>query len=171
MRTMIPCVLTSLLWLGANPAAVQTPPQVLVERYLDAKPQIKPPVLEKGRDVEAERHGYWVERFANGDIHEGSYVDGKKHGQWITRAPSGYGDAFKYEFYVNGELVARRSRPKTEKGSLVDGKKKGDWVVHDVNGNMEKGPYLAGKRHGQWVIRDRDGNVKRVSYLQGQRAD
>ena len=40
-------------------------------------------------------NGYWVQRFRNGEVREGSYVDGLRNGRWdLSRAGVGFWEGF-----------------------------------------------------------------------------
>lgn len=60
-----------------------------------------------------ERHGHWIERWANGIVTEGPMVNGKANGHWV-------------EYYGNGT---------SGEGPIVNGEPHGHWVLYKVNGD------------------------------------
>ena len=100
---------------------------------------------ETGTLSNGKMHGWWVLRFASGQVEEGPFVDGKRHGRWVVRAVKG----------TVGE------------GRFVEGEMRGRWVYRYANGTVAEGPLVDGKPHGRWVERYRDGTVTETVYVDG----
>ena len=125
--------------------------------------------VHEGPSVDGKRHGQWVERLADGGVHEGPYVEGKKHGRWVESWADG--DVWEGP-YVDGKLhgdwVLRAPDGRVHEGPYVEGKKHGRWVESWADGDVWEGPYVDGKRHGQWVKRLADGGVHEGPYVDGK---
>ena len=85
----------------------------------------------EGPYVDGKRHGNWVIRLPNGEVHEGPYMDGKKHGDWVIRGANG----------------------KVEEGPFANSNLHVNWVVRGANGAVLEGPVMGGKDHSNWVLR------------------
>ena len=121
---------------------------------------------------DGKRHGPWVERFASGDVYEGSYVDGKQHGHWIWRFASGdFAEGPYVDGKRHGHWVSRYADGQVQEGLYVDGDEHGHWVIRFADGQVQEGPYVDGRRHGRWVIRFASGNTETVTYVNGVRQD
>lgn len=80
----------------------------------------------------------WVQRFANGDIGEGSYVDGRRNGRWTWTYPD----------------------DQIESGRYENGEKHGQWVIQRPDGAIERGALAAGKRQGRWIREEPAPNAR-----------
>ena len=119
---------------------------------------------------DGKRHGHWVARLADGGIQEGPYVDGKRHGHWVARFASGNVHEGPYvDGKRHGHWVLRLADGNVQEGPYVDGKRHGHWVARFASGNVQEGPYVDGKRHGHWVARFADGGVEEGPYVDGKR--
>ncbi len=97
--------------------------------------------------VDGEFNGYWVMRFASGQVEEGPFVDDERNGHWVIR-------------FASGDV---------QEGSYVDGERNGHWVTRSGS-FIEEGPYVDGKRDGLWITR-MEGVTEEVStlYRNGER--
>ena len=120
--------------------------------------------------VNGKRHGHWVLRFADGNVHEGPFVDGKKNGHWVIRLANGnvYEGPF-MDGKQHGHWVYRPADGGVQEGPFVGGKRHGPWVLRFADGDVQEGPYVNGEKHGQWVVRSPDGTVKNLTYEKGKR--
>jgi len=66
-----------------------------VERYADG-------AVFEGTYKDGKRHGHWVFRHANGNVFEGPYKNGKEHGKWVWR--NAYGDVWE-PCWENGNII------------------------------------------------------------------
>ena len=149
------------------------------------------PKKETGRFVDGKRHGQWISRLANGDVHEGLYVDGKRHGQWVFRDADGDITEGTYiDGKLNGDWVSRDAEGNVRGGSYVNGDKHGHWVeaygkvvkegpyengvkhgrwVERSGNSVDEGTYVNDEKHGHWVERDPKGGVEEGPYVGGKR--
>ena len=119
---------------------------------------------------DGQKHGNWVERTAEGDVHEGPYVDGKKHGNWVGRYANGMIFEGPYvDDQRHGNWVERWPSGTLHEGPFVDGKRHGNWVLRWSDGTIHEGPHVDGKKHGNWVERAPDGDISEGPYVNGER--
>lgn len=94
---------------------------------------------------DGQKHGHWVNEFADGCVEEGKYVDGKPHGRWVSKCPK-------------GNMV---------EGCFINGKRDGYWVWQFTNGSGAEGRYVNGQVHGIWIFRYSNGKSEEVRYEHG----
>ena len=114
--------------------------------------------VHEGSYVDGKRNGPWVERLANGGVHEGPFVDGKRHGHWTERTPTKDLEGSNWK-EIGGVF----------EGPYVDGKRHGRWTRRWASGIVWEGPYSDGKKNGGWVERLANGAVHEGPFVDGKR--
>lgn len=103
----------------------------------------------KGLMVDSQRTGYWVIRFPNGKVMEGTFLDGEWNGKLSIRLPDGH----------------------VVEGAVVAGKFIGHLVEQYPDGRIREGPMANNEMHGKWVWRHPDGNVEEECWNAGAPVD